>query len=105
MVVRLTFCKFIPERILEAKRIYNDEVVPTVKKLKGNMGIRLLEPVNKSDDYVSVTEWKTKEDADAYHTSGTYRNLVSKLESYFVKQPELRIYTAEEVRIAIHDQL
>lgn len=97
MIIRLTFCKFSPERIAEAKKVYNSEVIPVVKKQPGNKGIRLLEPINKTDDYVSVTEWKTKEDADAYHTSGVYKSLVKKLEDFFVKQPELKTYTAEEV--------
>lgn len=97
MIIRFTFCKFLPERIVEAKRVYKEEIVPAVKKQKGNMGVRLLEPADKTDAYISVTEWKTKADADAYHTSGVYKNLVSKLEGFFVEQPELKTYSAEEV--------
>jgi heme-degrading monooxygenase HmoA len=97
MIVRLTFCKFAPERIAEAKKIYTNEVIPIVKKQQGNKGIRLLEPMNKTDDYVSLTEWKTKADADAYHTGGVYRELVKKLEDFFVKPPELKTYTVEEI--------
>jgi len=97
MIVRLTFCRFIPERIAEAKRIYNSEVVPAVKKQQGNAGIRLLEPVDKADAYISITQWKTQADADAYHTGGVYKGLVKKLEDYFAKKPELKTYTAEEV--------
>ena len=97
MIMRFTFCKFQPERIMEAKRVYKEEVVPVVKKQKGNMGIRLLEPMNKTDDYISLTEWKTKADADAYHTSGVYKSLVSKLEGFFAEPPELKTYSAEEV--------
>jgi heme-degrading monooxygenase HmoA len=97
MIVRLTFCKFLPDRIAEAKRIYIQEVVPAVKKQKGNMEVRLLEPVEKTDDYISITEWKTKADADAYHTSGVYKSLVNKLQGFFTKQPELKAYSVEEV--------
>jgi heme-degrading monooxygenase HmoA len=97
MIVRLTFCKFIPERVADAKKVYNEEVIPVVKKQKGNVGCRLLEPANKTDDYISVTEWKTKEDAEAYHTSGVYKSLVTKLQAFFTKQPELKTFTAEDV--------
>ena len=34
MIVRLTFCKFIPERMADAKKVYNEEVIPVVKKAK-----------------------------------------------------------------------
>ena len=97
MIVRLTYCKFIPERIAEAKKIYTADVIPVVKKQKGNVSIRLLEPANKTDDYISVTEWKTKADADAYSSSGVYKDLVRKLEPFFTKQPELKTYVFEEV--------
>ena len=97
MIVRLTYCKFLPDRIAEAKKIYNAEVVPTVKKQKGNVGVRLLEPADKTDDYISVTEWKTKADADAYHSGGVYKNLVNKLQGFFTKQPELKTYSVEEI--------
>ena len=97
MIVRLTFCKFQPDRIAEAKRIYTEEVIPAIKKQKGNMGVRLLEPADKADDYISVTEWKTQADADAYHTGGLYKTLVNRLKDFFVKQPELKVYTAQEI--------
>src|SRR4051812_33625155 len=99
MFVRLTFCKFSPERIKEAKKIYNDEIVPVVKKQKGNLGIRLLEPIELSDDYISVSEWKTKADADAYVASGTYKKLVSMLDSFFTKSPSIRSYNVAEAKV------
>jgi len=105
MIVRLTFCKFLPERIAEAKKIYNEQVAPVVRKQKGNRGVRLLEPASKSDDYISITEWKTKADADAYHTSGIYKNLVAKLQDYFAGPAELKTYTAEEVHAPAGERL
>ena len=34
MFVRLTFCKFLPEKINEAKRIFTKEIMPAVRKQK-----------------------------------------------------------------------
>jgi quinol monooxygenase YgiN len=96
MVVRLTFCKFLPDKITEAKRIYNQDIVPVAKKQKGNLRIFLLEPVDMADDFISVTEWKSKEDADAYHTSGIYKSLVNKLEKFFMKEPTIKVYNEIE---------
>jgi len=97
MFIRLTFCKFLPEKINEARTIYNDEVIPAVRKQNGLVNIRLLEPTDKTGDFISITEWKTKEDADVYDGTGLYRKLVSKLEPFFMKQPELKTYTVEEI--------
>ena len=101
MIVRLTFCKFNPDSVTEAKKIYNEEVVPVAKSQQGNLGIRLIEPVDKSDDFISISEWATKEDADAYESSGVYKNLVSKLTDFLTRQPVLKTYTSEDV-LAMH---
>jgi quinol monooxygenase YgiN len=97
MIVRLTYCKFNPDSINEVKRIYNQEVVPVAQSQRGNLGIRLIEPVDKSDDFVSISEWATQEDADAYESSGVYRSLVNKLTDFLTKEPVLKTYTAEAV--------
>lgn len=105
MIVRLTFCKFIPEKVAEARKLYNEEIAPVVRKQKGNVGCHLLEPSSKTDDYISLTEWKTKTDADAYHSGGVYKKLVNKLDGYFVKQPELKTYSVEEAKVPARDIL
>lgn len=97
MVVRLTYCKFSPNSIDEAKAIYNREVVPVAKMQKGNLGIRLIEPVDKSDDFISMSAWATQEDADAYESSGVYKELVGKLVDYLTKPVVLKTYTTRDV--------
>jgi|SRR5947209_5431132 len=99
MFVRLTSLKFSPESIAEVKRIYMQDVVPVVSKLKGNMGIVLLEPVDKADDFVSISRWNTKADADAYESDGLYKSMVGKVASFLTKEPVLRSYHAEDVPV------
>ena len=97
MIVRLTYFKLVPESVDEAKAVYNREVVPVAKEQKGNLGIRLIVPVDKSDDFISISEWATQEDADAYESSGTYKALVGKLVDFLTKPVVLKTYTSEEV--------
>lgn len=99
MFVRLTFCTFAPEAIAEVKRIYGQDIAPVVMQQKGNMGILLLEPLDKADDYVSVSRWSTRADADAYENAGLYKSLVGKLAGYLTKEPVLRCYEAEDALI------
>jgi len=97
MIVRLTYLNFLPEKTEEAKKTYNEEIVAIVKKQKGNLECRLLEPVDKNDDYISMTSWETKADADAYQSSGVYKELVEKVRSDYSKDPVLKVYTTESV--------
>jgi heme-degrading monooxygenase HmoA len=86
-------------QVQEAKRIYREEIVPVVLKQKGVIDIQLLEPVDQTDDYISLTQWNTKADADAYESSGTYKKLVAKLESFFTKQPVLKVFNVEKALV------
>ena len=97
MIVRLTYLSFLPANLVNAKQIYHDEVVPTVRKQKGNIDCRLLEPMDKNDDYISMTTWETKADADAYNSSGVYRDLVNKVRKDFAKDPVLKVYMSESI--------
>lgn len=97
MFVRLTYFGFKPDKLKELKKFYNDVAIPTLKKQKGNLECRLLEPVDKKEDYISMTTWEKKEDADAYHNTGVYKSLVDQVRPFFSKEPVLRVYEAEDV--------
>ena len=97
MFVRLTYFGFKPEKLEELKKFYNETAIPTLKKQKGNLECKLLEPVDKKDDYISMTIWESKEDADAYHSKGVYKSLVDQVRPYFSKEPVLRVYHSEGV--------
>ena len=97
MFVRLTYFGFKPDKLKELKKFYNEVAIPTLKKQKGNLECRLLEPVDKKEDYISMTTWEKKENADAYHNTGVYKDLVDQVRPFFSKEPVLRVYESEEV--------
>ncbi len=96
MYVRLTTVKPHADKIAELVSIYNSEVVPQVKKAKGNIDIFLLEPAQKGDDYISITMWNSKADGDAYESSGQYKTMVDKVRHTFAAPPVLKTYEAKK---------
>ncbi len=99
MYVRLTYFGFKPEKLAELKKFYNEVAMPTLKKQKGNLDCRLLEPTDSKDDYISMTTWERKEDAEAYHNKGTYKSLVDQVRPFFSKEPVLRVYQSEDILV------
>ena len=97
MFVRLTYFGFKPDKLKELKSFYNEVAIPTLKKQKGNLECRLLEPVDGNEDYISMTTWEKRENADAYHNTGVYKNLVEQVRSFFSKEPVLRVYETKDV--------
>lgn len=97
MFVRLTYFGFKPDKLKDLKKFYNEVAIPTLKKQKGNLECKLLEPVDRKDDYISMTTWEKKADADAYDKTGVYKTLVDQVRPFFSKEPVLRVYETEEV--------
>ena len=97
MVVRLTYLNFSAGKIDELKKFYNEVAIPTVRKQKGNLDCRLLEPVNKNDEYISMTVWDNDNDAKVYESTGVYKSLVDQVRNLFSKEPVLKVYHAEGV--------
>jgi heme-degrading monooxygenase HmoA len=94
MVVRLTRFNVSPEKAQEAIKIYQEEVVPEVKKQRGNANVMLLEPTDGSNEYISMTAWENKADTEAYESSGKYKELVDKIKGMITDQPVLKTYDA-----------
>ena len=94
MVVRLTRFAVSPENAQEAKSIYQQQVVPEVKKQKGNTNVMLLEPTDGTDEFISITAWESKADADAYESSGKYKELVEKIKG-LIGQATLKTYNSQ----------
>lgn len=99
MFARLTYIRFLPEHEERVRKIFKEEIVPEVKKQKGLIDIKWLEPTDKSEDYISMTEWDRKEDADAYASSGTYQRLVDKLKDLYTKKPSLKTFNYETATV------
>ena len=97
MIVRLTFLGFLPGRADEVKKIYERDITPVLKQQKGSLGCKLLEPTDSADDYVSMTMWETEEDAIAYHSGGTYYELLSKVKNDLAKDAVVKFYVTENV--------
>ena len=94
MVVRLTYFSLLPENVEEAKKIYEQEVIPEVKKQKGNTNVMLLEPTDGSKEYISVTVWDDKSDAEAYESGGKYKELLAKIKGMITDHPVLKTYNS-----------
>lgn len=101
MHVRLTFIDIDPKNIKQVGEIYNSQIAPQVRECKGNKDVMLLEPTDLSGQIISITIWKTKEDADEYENSGTYRRLVDMLRDKFVGKPVLKTYSVQESNIPV----
>lgn len=92
MWVRLTFVKIQPDKVDELRKVYYNEIVPTVKAQKGIIDVYLMEPIDENEDFISLTSWDSKANGDAYESSGTYPENVNKVKFGFAAPPTLKSY-------------
>jgi quinol monooxygenase YgiN len=96
MWVRIIEAKIQTDKMDEARKIYNEEVVPVVKAQNGNIDIFLMESVDREGEVISFTSWESKEAGDAYEESKTYVKMVDKVKQTFVDAPTLWSYEVKK---------
>ena len=99
MYVRLTQIFFMPEHRDDIRRTYYNELAPVVRAQKGNMGAWLLESNDNDGECISLTEWTTQKDAQAYEVSGVYTDLVNRLKHMYTSKPVLKSYNVKDSKV------
>lgn len=91
-VARLTFVKLKPgTSIEEARKIWDESVIPAAKAQKGFVGGFLLVSDDETEG-IALVMWDSKEDADSGEKSGYYMEQVGKFAPMFAAPPERKIY-------------
>ena len=96
MWIRLIQVKTQLDKMDEARKIYQEEIAPTVKSQKGNIDIFLMESMDNEGEVISFTSWASQKDGDAYEASGTYVEMVNKIKHTFAGIPTLWSYDVND---------
>ena len=96
MWIRLIEVKIKHDKLDEARKIYNEEILPTVKMQKGNIDMFLMESNDRECVVISFTSWETQENGEAYEKSGTYVKMVNKIKHTFAGMPTLWSYEVKK---------
>ena len=80
-----------PGKTEEAVLIYLGSVVPKMREQRGFRGGLVLSNPEVDEGY-TITLWETQDDAEAYESSGAYREQVAKLGDTLAEPPTRKIY-------------
>ena len=86
MYTRLTIVHVKLDKIDEAIRIYNENVIPSAKSQPGCQGCYLLTN-RKTGKGIVLTMWDTHYDASIGEQNGYYQAQLNKFAGMFVKKP------------------
>lgn len=85
MHMRIVSVRIDPEKVAEFLRLYELEVLPVLKKVKGCRYVYLTQNAGDKTEWISITIWERKEDADRYEQAGMYDLLKSKVKHTFTE--------------------
>jgi len=103
--VRLVSLKIHPGKMEEYKKLYQAEVLPVLKKVSGCRYVYLSESMKASNEFVSITIWDSKKDADLYEASGQFDQLLSKLRHTFTELFQWKMELDKSNKSATSDDL
>jgi heme-degrading monooxygenase HmoA len=83
MFVRVLSLIIQDDKVEEFKKLYSDIVMPALKSTKGCQYVFLTESVNTRNEFISVTIWNNKEDADEYEFEGKFQELTDEVKHTF----------------------
>ncbi len=83
LYLRMVSMRVQPEKSAEFRFIFENEVLPQLRSTAGCLYVYLVENVEQKDEWLSVSVWNSKEDADHYEQSGVFDRLRAKLEHTF----------------------
>ena len=83
MFIRIMSMIIQKNKLEEFKNLYTDHIIPELENTKGCLYVFLTESVNKENEFISVTIWNSKEDADEYEASGKFEELAKKIRHTF----------------------
>ncbi len=83
LCVRLVSIKTHPDRRDEFVKLYRNDILPALHEIPGCRYAYLNENMQAENEFISVTVWNSKEDADRYEQSGLFDQLISKIKHTF----------------------
>lgn len=80
-----------PQHREKIEQIFSEKIAPALRKVPGFVDFCVLEDKDDRNRVLSLTFWKTREDANRYHKN-EYPKLRGLLDSYMTKPGELHEY-------------
>ncbi len=73
--LRLVTVKIQPDKLLEFRQLYNDKIIPELRKVKGCRFAVLSESMETTNELISITFWDSEADMDNYERGGKFTEL------------------------------
>jgi quinol monooxygenase YgiN len=99
MFVRFLQLKVSTEYLKTLQGFYDKIVIPELQKIPGCHYACLIQSGNSADEFVSITFWNTKDEAEAYEKSGVYQSLLNQVKPFLAESSEWKIKLSDDFEL------
>ena len=100
MFMRILQLKLNSDFINDFKAFYEETVEPKLQTIDGCLFASLIKSKPDKDEFISLTFWKTQQQAENYENSGVFNELIEQAKPYFSEaSDEWKIQLTEDMEI------
>ena len=100
MFMRILKLNLNPDSIKDFKKFYEETVEPKLQTVEGCLFASLINSKPDKNEFISLTFWKTQQQAENYEKSGVFQSLIDEAKQYFSEATdEWKIQLTENMEI------
>ena len=99
MFMRLLQVKLNPVYTEQFKNFYDETVLPQLQKMPGCIFAGLIKSGPGSDEFISLTFWKTQLNAEEYEQSETFKSLLNEAKPFLSESNEWKIQLSDKMEL------
>jgi heme-degrading monooxygenase HmoA len=99
MFVRFVQLKVSNEYLKTLQGFYEKIVIPELQKISGCQYACLIQSGNSAEEFVSMTFWDTKKEAENYEKSGVYQSLLNQTKPFLAESSEWKIKLSDDFEL------
>ena len=96
MYMRMLQVKIRKDELPGLAKLYEERIIPALQKTGGCLYACLMQSINQSGDGISMTLWRSEEDASRYERSGLFMQLVAEARPFFADATEWKLQLTKE---------
>ena len=96
MYMRIVQHKVNPDKVEDFHKYYEARIVPAMQNLPGCFCATLIKSDLHPDEYLSMTLWDNRKDAEAYEKSGLFEEFITELRPFLSDSSEWKIQLSED---------
>lgn len=101
MYMRMVHASIRPGVSGELRSYYEHTVIPAFAGVEGCLYAGLMNNTNRPDRYISLTFWRSQNDAHAYERSGLFQQLWDDMRPMLAETSEARVQLSEDLTLEI----